>query len=136
MEPASSASPEPLPRRTLFAWTLGSVAAYYATSSISTLAFPIYNVGLGVNAVMLGWAMSLPRIIDALFDPVLGWLSDNTRTRWGRRKPYIVVGAFPVGLFTLMLWLSPRAADAQMLFYWFLIVSILYYLSFSVCFVP
>lgn len=132
-EQSSSA---PIPRRTLFAWSLGSVAAYYVTASISVLAFPIYNVGLGVNAVMLGWAMSLPRIIDAFFDPFLGWLSDNTRSRWGRRKPYIVAGAFPVGLFTILLWFPPRAAGTDVLFWWFLIVSIFYYLAFSVCFVP
>jgi len=120
----------------MFAWAIGSVGSNYALASIMALALPIYNIALGVDAVKLGWAMSLPRVIDCFFDPWLGWRSDNTRSRWGRRKPYIVAGAFPLGLLTLLLWIPPVRMGPGVLFWYFLVISIFYYLAYSVCTVP
>ncbi len=136
--PADSAAPprDRVPYRSLFAWSIGSVGSTYAMASINSLALPIYNIALGVDAVKLGWAMSLPRIIDSFFDPWLGWRSDNTRTRWGRRRPYIVAGALPLALLALFMWIPPVRFGPNVLFWYFLGVSILYYLAYSICYVP
>jgi GPH family glycoside/pentoside/hexuronide:cation symporter len=64
------------------AWAMGSIADVYMTNALGYLAFPIYNMGLGVDPRMLGWALGLPRIWDAISDPLMGNISDNTRTRW------------------------------------------------------
>ncbi len=54
--------------------------------------FVIYNLVMGVDAVLLGFVLALPRLWDGLIDPIMGSISDNCRSRWGRRKPFMLVG--------------------------------------------
>ena len=49
----------------------------------------VLNLGLGMNPALVGLLGALPRLWDAFIDPVMGHVSDNTRTRWGRRCPHI-----------------------------------------------
>ncbi len=53
----------------------------------------VLNLGLGMNPALVGLLGALPRLTDALTDPLMGYISDHTRSRWGRRRPYIFVGA-------------------------------------------
>ena len=53
----------------------------------------VLNLGLGMNPALAGLVAALPRLTDALTDPAMGFISDKTRSRWGRRRPYIFVGA-------------------------------------------
>jgi GPH family glycoside/pentoside/hexuronide:cation symporter len=70
-------------------WGAGGAADNILYNGVATLVLPIFNVGLGVDAVKIGLAMGIPRLLDALTDPLIGNISDNTRTRWGRRRPYV-----------------------------------------------
>ena len=64
------------------------------------------NISLGLSAFWLGFILIIPRLWDALSDPIIGHLSDNTRTRWGRRRPYLLVGGLLVAVFfVVMLWI-------------------------------
>ena len=54
----------------------------------------VLNLGLGMNPALVGWLGALPRLTDAFTDPVMGFISDNTHTRWGRRRPFIFTGVF------------------------------------------
>ena len=54
-----------------------------------------------------GWAVGLPRIWDAINDPLFGLLSDRIRTRWGRRRVFLLFGAVPLGLSFILMWLIP-----------------------------
>lgn len=67
----------------------------------------ILNLGLGMDALWVGIIGSIPRIFDAVSDPMLGYISDNTRTRWGRRRPFILVGALLAGLIFALMWQLP-----------------------------
>ena len=58
----------------------------------------------GMDHLLAGLLGGLPRSVDAISDPVMGYLSDNTNTRWGRRRPYIMVGAILTGLMFMLLW--------------------------------
>ena len=60
--------------------------------------FVILNLGLGMDPLLVGVLASIPRLFDALTDPMVGYISDNFRTRWGRRRPFIFVGALSAGL--------------------------------------
>ncbi len=67
----------------------------------------ILNLGLGMNVMMVALIGSIPRIFDAVSDPVVGFISDNHRGRWGRRRPFIFVGALLAGLIFAVMWQLP-----------------------------
>lgn len=67
----------------------------------------ILNLGLGMDVVLVGLIGSIPRIFDAISDPLLGYISDNFRSRWGRRRPFIFVGALLAGLIFAVMWQVP-----------------------------
>ena len=68
----------------------------------------VLNLGLGMNPALVGLLGALPRLTDALTDPLMGYISDNTRSRWGRRRPYIFIGAICPGVIFALLWQLPE----------------------------
>ncbi len=66
------------------------------------------NISLGLSAFWLGAIMIVPRLWDALSDPIIGHLSDNTRTRWGRRRPFILIGGMAVAISFVVIWWIPK----------------------------
>lgn len=66
------------------------------------------NISLGLSAVWLGAIMVVARLWDAFSDPIMGHISDNTRSRWGRRRPYILLGGIAVSLTFVAMWWVPR----------------------------
>jgi len=129
-------SPPPLKKRTKAAWATGAMADVFMANSFSYLALPIYNVALKVDPVMLGWAMALPRIWDAFADPLIGNASDNTRTRWGRRRPFIFFGALASGVCFALVWMPPAAAGTTTIAVYFLLMSLIYYTAYTAFTVP
>lgn len=67
----------------------------------------ILNLGLGMDVFLVGLIGSIPRIFDALSDPLVGYISDNHRGKWGRRRPFILVGALLAGLIFAVMWQVP-----------------------------
>ena len=96
----------------------------------------VLNLGLGMNPALVGLLGALPRLTDALTDPMMGFLSDHTNTRWGRRRPYIFGGAIAAGLIFALLWQLPRDQSETFYFVWFLSGSILFYLAYTVFATP
>jgi Na+/melibiose symporter-like transporter len=102
------------PRKTTlaekFAWGAGGVTESLV-NSLYQLAFPVFSIGMGVAPALMGLAQSLPRFIDAFTDPIMGNISDNARTRWGRRRPFIFAGALLMAIaFPLIFLPSLRSA--------------------------
>jgi len=80
----------------------------------------------GMDPVLAGLLGGLPRIFDAITDPIMGFISDNTKSRWGRRRPYIFVGAILSGILFAVLWqLDPESTQAFN-FWYFLIFSMIF----------
>lgn len=73
----------------------------------AVLWMPIWNIAYGISPAILGVVLLIYRGWDALADPIMGNLSDNTRTRWGRRRPYIFVGAILTAVLIPVLWNPP-----------------------------
>lgn len=97
----------------------------------------ILNLAMGVDPSLVGWIGSLPRLTDALTDPIMGYVSDHTRSRWGRRRPYIFVGAIAAGILYMVLWaLFPANLGTTFTFAWFLVGSVLFYLAYTVFATP
>ena len=66
-------------------------------------------MSLNMNPILAGLLGALPRFLDALTDPIMGFISDNTKSKWGRRKPYILLGSVISGLSFMILWqLNPE----------------------------
>lgn len=96
----------------------------------------VLNLGLGMNPALAGLVAALPRLTDALTDPAMGFISDKTRSRWGRRRPYIFVGAIAVGIAFALLWQLPIGKTEMYYFWYFLAGSFLFYLAYTVFVTP
>lgn len=83
----------------------------------------------GMDPFLAGLLGGLPRFFDAITDPIMGYITDNTKSRFGRRKPYIFIGAILSGILFAVLWqLNPE--NSQMYNFWyFLILSMIYLLG-------
>jgi GPH family glycoside/pentoside/hexuronide:cation symporter len=91
----------------------------------------VLNLGLGMNPALVGLLGALPRLTDAITDPLMGYISDNTRTRWGRRRPYVFVGAIAAGIIFALLWQLPADQTETFYFWYFLAGSFLFYLAYT-----
>jgi GPH family glycoside/pentoside/hexuronide:cation symporter len=98
-----------------------------------SIVWPVFNIFLHVNPALISTALMINRLVDALSDPLFGWLSDNTRTRFGRRRPYILVGSILAGLFFPVLFFVPTDWS-DMSYFWFMILTSSVYITFVSCF--
>ena len=93
-------------------------------------------LSLNMDPFLAGLLAALPRIMDALTDPVMGYLSDNTRSKWGRRKPYIFLGSVITGVAFMVMWqLYPENSQTYNFFY-FLGFSLIFYLGYTIFATP
>jgi len=96
----------------------------------------ILNLGFGVNPALIGLASALPRVTDALTDPLMGFISDNTRSRWGRRRPYIFLGAILSGITYAALWYLPVGRSEMFYFWYFTVGSTIFYVGYTIFATP
>ena len=102
---------------TKLAYGLGSVAYGIKDGGFATLLLLFYNQVIGVPANLVGLVIMVALVFDAFVDPIVGHLSDHTRSSFGRRHPFMYASALPVGLLYLLLWNPPTASHAQTLVY-------------------
>lgn len=117
-------------------WGAGGGAECLIVNGLLVLLLPIYNIGMGVSAVWIGWILALPRILDMVVTPIVGNLSDNTRSRWGRRKPWMVVGITLASFCFAMIWFPPFDWSEGAKLAWLMVFSVLYYCAFDFFSVP
>ncbi|MEJ5283905.1 MAG: MFS transporter [Brevinematia bacterium] len=91
---------------------------------------------LGLMPALAGTAIMVGRIWDAISDPLVGYLSDHTETKWGRRRPYIFVGAIFLFIFMLVMFKNPYITDQKTLFWWTTIVLCLLFTAYTLTSVP
>lgn len=124
-----------IPFRHKVIYGLGAFVNNLLAAAIGSMVI-VLNLGLGMNPALVGLLAALPRLTDALTDPLMGYLSDNTRTRWGRRRPYIFAGAIAAGLIFALLWQLPREQSENFYFWYFLVGSLLFYLAYTMFATP
>lgn len=105
-------------------------------NSIDALVFPIFSIGMGVSPALIGIARAIPRVVDAFTDPIMGNISDNCRTRWGRRIPFIFLGAILVGLTRPLIFMPDRNWPELGLFAWFTISTTLFFVAYTIWSIP
>ncbi len=87
---------------------------------------PIFVVLLGVSPALLSTVAVSFRLWDAFIDPFIGMKSDNTRSRWGRRKPYILFAGIAMGLWYPMQWIVGPAWSPAWIVAWYVIFGLLH----------
>lgn len=80
----------------------------------------------GMDPFLAGLLGGIPRIYDAITDPIMGYISDNTTSRWGRRRPYIFIGAITSGLLFAGLWQLYADNSQSYNFWYFMVFSLLF----------
>lgn len=125
-----------LPFYTKVSYSCGAVSEVILGNIIIALANQIYFVGLGVNIMLVSLAIMIPRIWDAFSDPIVANISDNFHSRFGRRKPFILIGIVFSGLFCVLMWWPPLGISKNMMFVYFLISSLLYFTAYTVFGIP
>jgi GPH family glycoside/pentoside/hexuronide:cation symporter len=100
--------PQPLDAPTKWFYGFGSVAFGVKDNGFSYLLLFFYNSVIGLPATMVSVALLIALVFDACIDPMIGQISDNLRTRWGRRHPFMYAAAVPVALSYLALWNPPH----------------------------
>jgi GPH family glycoside/pentoside/hexuronide:cation symporter len=118
------------------AYGLGAVVTIVAVNSVVQLTSLVYVVGLGISAIWIGWAQAFPRLWDAVIDPIIGNFSDNSRSRYGRRIPFLVVGGVLIGIAFWLLWTVPRDWSKEWMFGYFVVVSLFFYTVVPVFSIP
>lgn len=117
--------------------------AYAAPAfSLAVVGIPVYvyvpkfyTDVVGINIAVLGHLLMAVRIFDALTDPVIGFVSDKTRTRFGRRRPYIAIASFFVAISVLLLF-NPPERSSQFETIWFAIWIFCLFLFWTAVIVP
>lgn len=119
------------------AFSLGANMDYVATGLLTGVMWmPYFNIGLGMSPVLLGFIMMLLRAWDAFSDPFMGNISDNARTKWGRRRPFMFVGAIATGCIFPLFWYMPAGLSETMKGAYLLIVGLLFFTAFTIWSMP
>ena len=92
--------------------------------------------GMGFSPLMWGILFFVPRLLDAVTDPIMGFVSDNTTSRWGRRRPYIFAGAILTGLTYVVMWQLYPENGLTFNFLYFLGFSLVFYLGLTIFATP
>lgn len=105
-----------IPLSVLLAYGAGGIIPIALFNIAGILVGLMGNISLGLSAFWLGVILVIPRAWDAVADPLIGHLSDNTRTRWGRRRPFLLVGGLLVAACFVLMWWIPKG---ELVHHWF-----------------
>jgi GPH family glycoside/pentoside/hexuronide:cation symporter len=121
-----------LGRKELLSFAVGGLPLNLGVESLKQLAYPVYNILLGVSPAWIGLILMIARLFDAFTDPLMGWISDNTRSKWGRRRPYIAIGSILCGLAFPLVWFVPAGSTETQAIIYFSITTLIYYSAVTV----
>ena len=91
---------------------------------------------LGFSGLLLGLTYFIPKFYDALFDLIMGYVSDNTKSKWGRRRQYVLAGAIILGISFALMWQLYVENGVTYNFWYFLIISLIFYSGLTIFSIP
>lgn len=120
---AESSGQRLLSKKEKISYGIGSANDAWGNWLLPGVVWPVFNVYLHMAPSMISLALLWNRLIDAVADPFFGWASDNTRSRWGRRRPYILVGSILSGLGLMAFFGFLGDGWSQQATYWYLLIG-------------
>lgn len=111
--PSAAAAHERLPLSRKMLYGAGELVVGIRMASLNTVLFPFYTDVALLTPALVGGAIALGRVWDGVNDPLTGWLSDRTRTRFGRRRPFMGAMILPLVLCFALLWRPPVGATGE-----------------------
>jgi glycoside/pentoside/hexuronide:cation symporter, GPH family len=126
---------ERLPTSLCLGFGVGSFGIAILLNTVTTFFPALMTTVLGQSAALAGLLLTVSKLYDAVADVAIGTISDRTRTRWGRRRPFLLAGAVLGGLSFLMLFMPP-AFTGQALVGWMALALIVYSTGYSLFSVP
>ena len=111
----------------------GGLTLSLGNQSVRTTGQGVLNMILGINAFWVGIVLAIPLLWDAITDPIIGNISDNFKSKFGRRRPFIFTGAILMGLSFASIWMIPMGWSDGGKLAWFLISSLIFYTCATIC---
>lgn len=125
-----------VPWRRKLAYGCGNFSIGASEVLLSNFVMVYYTVILQMDAKAVGLALFVPRLWDAFSDPLMGQISDHTRSRWGRRRPYILFGALAFALSNFLIFAPPVGWSNTAVYIYLFLIAFVYYTAYTVVFVP
>lgn len=113
-----------LSRMTMISFGIGNSAEGIKSTAFGTFLLFYYQQVLGVSGTLTGLALAISLVADAITDPIVGHISDNSRSRWGRRHVFIAGAAIPLGLCFFLLFSPPDGLSELGNFLWLLVFAV------------
>ena len=105
-------------RRLMLAYGLGDAGTGLAASQLGFYLFAFFTSAAGLPAFIAGSLLMVIKIWDAINDPLIGWLSDHTKSKWGPRLPWMIVGSVPLGISLAAIWWVPSGGTSEKVLYY------------------
>lgn len=125
-----------LPLRAKLGFGAGPLANQIMNLSMGFYLLLFYTDVIGLSGALIGVALSVGRFWDAITDPAVGHISDRTRSRFGRRRPYMVFGAPFLAVAFILQWCAPAGQSQTFLFAYLVVVQLVFYTFQTIVMVP
>ena len=129
-------APKRLTTREKFSYAIGGVPFTLGYIILPQLAFPVFNMSIGISATAVGAVLAIGRLWDAFTDPLMGNISDNARSRWGRRVPFVVLGSVLLAICLPAIWSVPSDVSPGVQFAWLTATILLFFATTTMISVP
>ncbi|MEL6862564.1 MAG: MFS transporter [Pseudomonadota bacterium] len=136
MSDAALAAPRKPGLLTRIAYGIGGAAGGIKNNGFEYVLLLFYSQVLGLPAVLVVLAMGIALVLDAVSDPVVGYWSDNWRSKYGRRHPFMYATLVPVAIAYFLVWNPPGALSGAGLFAWLIVMTVAVRLSYTLFEVP
>jgi GPH family glycoside/pentoside/hexuronide:cation symporter len=127
---------EALPTKTKILYGAGDVGFSLTDTTIGVLYAIFLTDVVGIRAGNAAWVFLIGRIWDFVNDPVMGYISDRTRSRWGRRRPYLLFGFIPFAIAFTLLWIKPPLTGEAALVAYYAFAYVLYDAAATAVYMP
>jgi len=122
--PGEGETMQPLKKSTLFYYSLADMPVMMSIFPVIVFIPRYYTNDVGIGVGLIGTILLASRIFDMMTDPLMGYISDHTKSRWGRRKPYIALSVPVMMVSIYQLFLPPEGAGAAHLLIWSMTLSL------------